>query len=272
MKHLIAVSAAFVLSANVAAAQSTAGTCGAPSETLLSSLTGTWSLAQGPGAAFAVAPGLGATALPLPAQPAQPVNLTFADPLPFGMISAQGQSMVMLPAGSEPTGAQIAWISEEDGLQTLDIDAQDCGWPAMPSFVATTSYMLQDFGPTSPSLNDLIALPAVGFGDVPAILIGVCQDTPTLEALEEVMNIEDPNAMFGILDHTPGDGPVNILTTVVTNEELCERYESNVPPGDMQMLLFLQFNSPNSASGVLSFKGKMSGNRFSARAPVTLAR
>ncbi|WP_417270627.1 hypothetical protein [Celeribacter sp.] len=270
MKNLIMASAVIALIGSAAVAQSNNGECGAPSDTSLSSLAGPWSLSQGPGAAFAMAPGLGATALKLPAHPTQSVELTFTDMQPFGMISAQGQSMVMLPAGSEPTRTQIAQMSEEDGLQPLDSKGEDCGWSLMPSFVATTSYVLQNTEPSGPSLKDLFikATPGVQGGN-PILSIGVCENTSTLESLEKVIKVEDTESMFGFVNHTP-DGPVNVVTTVATNKKLCDKAKAQT--GDMQMLLYLQFSSPNSASGILSFKGEMNGNLFSARAPVILSR
>ena len=270
MKQLIMASAVIALIGSAAAAQSADGDCGPPSETSLSSLSGNWSLKQGAGAAFATAPGLGSTALPLPAHPAQTVELTFSDPQPFGMISAQGQSLVMLPTGSEPTRTQIATMSEEDGLQPLDSEGEDCGWSAKPSFVATTSYVLQNTEPSGPSLKDLFIMATPGVqGGNPTLFIGVCENTSTLESLEKVIKVEDTEAMFGFVNQTP-DGPVNVVTTVATNKKLCDKYKAQT--GDMQMLLYLQFSSPNSASGILSFKGEMNGNQFSARAPVILSR
>lgn len=90
----------------------TANFCATSPAELLSALDGTWTLTQGPGWAAA---GGGSIGMRLPPHPPQQMQIAFDPNLGFPVMSAQGQHMVLLPAGPDPVADHIDGVIQETG-------------------------------------------------------------------------------------------------------------------------------------------------------------
>ncbi len=247
----VACACAALPAAVAAEADDGAAFCATPPATLLEALEGTWTLRQGRGWAAA---GGGAVGVTLPARPAQTMEIAALPDLGVAVMQAQGQSMILLPAGSEAVAGQVDDIVAETGIAGVESSLTGCDRRAMPSFIGTNTYQLRGDGQRAFDLQDF------GVQRIDSVSIGVCADSEFQRIVEEGVIRRD-------LDHDGWSVPGLPWHFEL---ETCDGAPSG--SGDMDMTVYLSFDSETSAAGVLSFNGRMNGMPFAAQAPLTLWR
>lgn len=257
MKRLIALIASLFMAGSIANAQSADDFCATAPADLLSALDGTWTLTHGAGKTFT---GAGTTPFPAP----RPTTLEFAywRNFGFGVLSGDGQSMVMLPADAQATAEHIDGLLSATGLPNLQPTDAECDWYALPAIIGTNEYALQGSGPNAPNIEDFRYEGTDNWrsGSITHYL-SICNR----EGFEHLLNRRD---------RVPGtDTTLDIRPLLVADCPETARADGN---GKMAMTLILKFDSPNSASGVASFRGKVraGGQRisFAAETPVWMTR
>lgn len=248
MRHLvIAVAVALVFLTGSAEAQSESDFCTTPPIELLRELEGTWQVKQGAGYTLS-----GVGQFPLPPQPAQSMEFQYIAHHDIGVLSGQGQHMIMLPGNAGQMADHLDSLLLDTGLRDVRQDVSGCDWQTMPSLVGTNHYSLTGRG-QEPDILRLMG----GAGWDGYLGISFCSTGATMETTE--MIIGDTTVGVEVLD---ADNPA------------CQ--QSPGGRGDMQMTVLLRFDSPNSAAGILSFRGDMRAQgtriRFAAQAPLTMTR
>lgn len=71
------------------------------------------------------------------------MRLTYWENFGFAVLSAQGQSMVMLPVNSQAKAAHFDRLVQETGLQGIQVAVTACDLHARSSFVGTNMYNLK---------------------------------------------------------------------------------------------------------------------------------
>ncbi|QIE46053.1 hypothetical protein G5B38_11265 [Pseudohalocynthiibacter aestuariivivens] len=240
------------VSAQTQTASADDGFCTAQAQDVLASLNGSWTLRQKAGVARA---GGAPIPIPLPAHPPQQMEMDAWDNFGFSVLSGQGQSMVMLPAVSDAVAEHID-TTTDSGMETVHADVAGCDWAAMPTLVGTNTYSLQGPGGEALTVVDMEVAKAK-FSDEYGVTVVVCPNRDTDSMFDDPISV---GGLFG----------VKIIPR--NDKEQCAPAMARVGSNEMEMTIFLRFDSANSAAGLLSFRGEMNGSAFSASAPLTMSR
>ncbi len=258
MKRLIALAASMIMLGSNLQAQSAEDFCATAPADLMSALDGAWTLTHGPGITMT---GAGVHAFPAP----KPTTLEFTywRNFGFGVLSGDGQNMVMLPASAQATADYVDDLVAETGIANVTPETTACDWYALPSMIGTNRYSLRGPGPDSFDLSDL----SLGTAEnMDSIMIDYCVQAQTGNRIVELFS--EYGDRTGPQEYTT---PAGFVFNV--NPMECEHESGS---GDMTMTVFLKFDSPNSASGVASFSGDMTAGgrriRFAAETPVWMTR
>jgi hypothetical protein len=215
---------------------------------MLAALEGPWTLRQGAG--FAAA---GAMVLPLPAHPPQTVVLDYDEGAWYATLTGMaGERMVMFPTDENQIEAVVKYLTEADAANLLEIGA-GCDWYSLPLMLGSNSYSLNRAGGQPGTMRLDIA--NISDGTLTHLSVCIPMHGP-----------EDNDVVYQVGNNRVG--------AAMNDCALDDDHPSLLQAGEGQLLmnLLVKFQSTESASGIVIFEGVMNGQRFGAKAPVTLSR
>ena len=175
-------------------------------------------------------------AIPLPAQPGQTLTMQFVSDAGYSTLSGQGQQLVMV-GGMPQNVAPVAAYLDEEQAEGFFTPGPGCNWLNQPVMIGSKRY---DLTATIPGDSNPAFYMPIPISD--AVIIVCVRADGSIEVGEG----------FG-------------ANCGVPDQELDGE-------GELNMTLIVKFQSPSSATGVLIFTGNSRGNRFYAKAPITMTR
>ncbi len=228
--------------------------CLLASDALLSAVEGNWMLRQHAGAASAA--GL---VIPLPPNPAQPVNILFDIERGVAVMSGAEQEMLLIPTlpGALQNALQFMNESEAEGL--LEIGS-GCNFYDLPLVLGTNRYSLATTDSIQVEPGSVLSFVFLGEHSYVCVSEATLREAGASSSVGYV-NYESRSAVY--------------IEGERYDQGRCEQIVSAMPragSGQLVMSLAVKFQTPNSATGMLYFEGERDGYFFAAKAPVTLSR
>ncbi|SLN55695.1 hypothetical protein ROA7450_02871 [Roseovarius albus] len=266
MRHILLAILFFFYAGSVSAQQSSddlADFCATATPDLMAALNGTWRLTHESGSAYFG--NMSRQDFPAPA----PIDLEFLhwSNLDIGILSGEGQYLLMLPVSTEAAADHISTLVQDEVTADLMPGSASCDWYALPAMIGTTSYSLK-----SDELEPVIRPENVHLWQG-GVVINICPEGEKEEELWSSIPDEYRD--------TSNDTDARIRLSEKTDLQIYRDEKSacavhNSTKGDLDMTLIVKFSSPNSASGIVSFWGKMDAGGqkigFFAQTPVKMSR
>lgn len=243
--------------------------CASAPLAMLAALEGPWTLRQGAG--FAVA---GAMMIPLPAHPPQTVVLDYDEQAWHATLTGMaGERLVMFPTDERQIEEVVTYLNEADAANLLQFGA-GCDWYSLPLMLGSNSYSLSRDEATEELALITVGFPSAVVGlDGGGVRIGFCAPVPDQVREGEISDrVDRGGTASSWRDSESASGAT--WSRAEGNRACADLVPNPVPGGEGQMLMILmvKFQSANSATGLLHFEGEMNGQRFGAKAPVSLSR